>query len=217
MKFANLFSALSGTSLLEKTYTRVEEIHGSTRQMFESSFQCVMDSSISCDVSVIRKDKDINREIIEIRRHLFNYTASSSDPNLSTVLSLTSIVIDYERIGDYSKNIAQLPSVVQGRLTNANYTKLIEEMYEMLITLFGITRKAFSLENEEEAKEGVRIHEKVKRLHLRILQEIDMDEEVTRQEAIIFALLANFLRRINAHLSNICTAIYQPFPKIGFA
>jgi len=176
-----------------------------------------MDSSISCDVSVIRKDKDINREIIEIRRHLFNYTASSSDPNLSTVLSLTSIVIDYERIGDYSKNIAQLPSVVQGRLTNANYTKLIEEMYEMLITLFGITRKAFSLENEEEAKEGVRIHEKVKRLHLRILQEIDMDKEVTRQEAIIFALLANFLRRINAHLSNICTAIYQPFPKIGFA
>ena len=217
MKFSNLFGALSGSTLLEKSYTTTEKVHDATKMMFESSFGCVMDESLSCDISVVQKDKEINRQIIEIRRQLFNYVSTSSNPNVSGVLSLTSIVIDYERIGDYTKNISQLPSIVTGRLTNGYYNDKVLEMYELLKKLFAITKRAFTAENEEEAKEGVRIHETVKDLHLKILREIDSDRKVTRQEAIVYVLLSGFFRRINGHLSNICTAIYQPFPKIGFA
>jgi len=185
--------------------------------MFLNSVNCIMDESQSCDVSVIQKDKEINREIVGIRRELFNYVSTSSNPNISAVLSLTSIVIDYERIGDYTKNIAQLPSVVKGRLSNDHYNERIIEMNRILEKIFDLTGRAFIKENEEEAKEAVEMHEMVKELHLGILQKMDVDENVSRQEAIFYALLSNFFRRINAHLSNICTAIYQPFPKIGFA
>ena len=217
MKFTNLFRALSGSTLLEKAYGETEKVHKATHQMFLNSVDCIGDKSMSCDISVIQKDKEINREIIEIRRELFNYVSTSSNPNISAVLSLTSIVIDYERIGDYSKNIAQLPFVVKGRLTNEHYNKRIQTMHGMLKQIFDMTGRAFIKENEEEAKEAVRMHEKVKKLHLNILQKMDADDNVSRQEAIFYALLSNFFRRINAHLSNICTAIYQPFPKIGFA
>lgn len=217
MKFTSLFRALSGSTLLEKAYSETERVHRATLQMFLNSVDSITGGSMSCEVSVIQKDKEINREIVDIRRELFNYVSISSNPNIAAVLSLTSIVIDYERIGDYSKNIAQLPTVVKGRLTNEYYSERILRMNRMLKQIFDLTGRAFIKENEEEAKEAVRIHEKVKKLHLDLLQKMDVDENLSRQEAIFYALLSNFFRRINAHLSNICTAIYQPFPKIGFA
>ena len=217
MKFTNLFKALSSHELLEKIYVQTGRVHDATQEMFENSFGCVMGSIPDCELSVIRRDKGINREIIDIRKRLFNYVSTSQNPNVSAALSLTSIIIDYERIGDYTKNIVQLLSVLEGRPANAHYNEKIMEMYRLLIDIFAMTNRAFGDEDEEKAREAVTVHEKVKEMHIDILQSIDRDENVARQEAVIYALLLSFLRRINGHLSNICTAAYRPFPNIGFA
>ncbi|MDP7264369.1 MAG: PhoU domain-containing protein [Candidatus Thermoplasmatota archaeon] len=217
MKFTNLFRALSGHELLERTYKQTGRVHDKTRDMFENSFGCIMGKIPECDLTVIKKDKEINREIIEIRRRLFNYVSTSRNPNFSAALSLTSIIIDYERIGDYTKNIAQLLSVLSGRPETESYNDRLMDMYDLLIEIFTLTKRAFENEDEEKAKVAVQTHEKVKKMHLEILQSIDRDENIGRQEALIYALLLNFLRRINGHLSNICTATYRSFPKIGFA
>jgi len=217
MKFTNLFRALSGHELLEQIYTQTGKVHDATRDMFENSFGCVMGKIPECGLTVIQRDKDINREIIDIRRRLFNYVSTSRNPNFSAALSLTSIIIDYERIGDYTKNIAQLLSVLSGRPANESYNERLMNMYEMLINIFTMTDRAFGKEDEEKAREAVQAHEKVKKMHLDILQSIDRDENIGRQEALVYALLLSFLRRINGHLSNICTAAYRAFPNIGFA
>ncbi len=217
MKFTNLFRALSGHELLERTYKQTGRVHDETRDMFENSFGCIMGKIPECELTVIQRDKDINREIIEIRRRLFNYVSTSRNPNFSAALSLTSIIIDYERIGDYTKNIAQLLSVLSGRPANVSYNDKLMDMYELMLEIFTLTNSAFANEDDKKAKEAVLAHEKVKKMHLDILQSIDRDENIGRQEALIYALLLSFLRRINGHLSNICTAAYRPFPKIGFA
>ena len=153
MKFTNLFKALSGHELLERTYAQTGRVHDETRDMFENSFGCIMGKIPECELTVIEKDKEINREIIKIRRRLFNYVSTSRNPNFSASLSLTSIIIDYERIGDYTKNIAQLLSVLSGRPANQCYNDKLMDMYELLIEIFTLTNTAFGNEDEEKAKE----------------------------------------------------------------
>ncbi len=42
------------------------------------------------------------------------------------------------------------------------------------------------------------------------------DNNLTTADAVCLALYARYLKRINAHLTNIASAIVNPFPRIGF-
>jgi hypothetical protein len=45
---------------------------------------------------------------------------------------------------------------------------------------------------------------------------LNEDEKILTTNAISYALLTGYFRRINAHLANICTGVLHPFPALGF-
>jgi hypothetical protein len=42
------------------------------------------------------------------------------------------------------------------------------------------------------------------------------DSELACAESVCVAMYARFLKRINAHLTNIASAVVNPFPRISF-
>ncbi len=216
MSFKRIYDALTKAPLLEKAYNNAWGMHKRAKEMFEESAKCL----IGCDISVAKRlsleDKRINKYEKKIRREVMEYLAVTSAPNLNASLVLISIVIDYERIGDLCKNIAQLCIEYPADFTEEQYVKDINAIKANISNLFDLTLIAIEQSDSEKAKEAIGIHDRVKEIHNRIIQRLNEDEKISTTNAISYALLTGYFRRINAHLANICTGVLYPFPALGF-
>jgi phosphate uptake regulator len=216
MSFKSIYDALTKAPLLENAYNDASEMHKLAKEMFEESTKCL----IGCDVDVAKKlgleDKRINKREKRVRRKVMEYLAVTSAPNLNASLVLISIVIDYERIGDLCKNIAQLCIEYPADFGEEDYSKDINLMKDNISKMFDLTLVAMEQSDEEKAKEVIAIHDKVKGIHNSIIKKLNEDDKISTTNAISYALLTGYFRRINAHLANICTGVLHPFPALGF-
>ena len=135
---------------------------------------------------------------------------------LNASLILISIVIDYERIGDLCKNIAQACIEYPADFADEEYARDINKIISNLSKMFDLTLAAIEKSDPEKAKEAISHHDKVKVIHNNIIKRLNEDEAVSTTNAIGYAMLTGYLRRINAHLANICTGVLHPFPSLGF-
>ncbi len=190
-----------------------------TRQMFTVSVQSLRQSdSAEVGVEIYAMDQKINQYEQDVRRNVLKHLAITGGANIIPGLILTSIVIDIERIGDYTKNIKDLAAGHPTRLTGGRYNEdLINletgvgEVYEKILPM---------LKSSDSA--GAR---KLMKGHWWILQKCDEivkeliaspDPEITATDAVATALYTRYLKRIAAHLMNIASSIFNPFERIGF-
>jgi phosphate uptake regulator len=216
MPFKRIYDALTKAPLLENAYKDAWEMHKLDKEMFEESTTCL----IGCEIEVARKmsleDKRINKLEKKVRRKVMEYLAITTAPNLSASLILISIVIDYERIGDLCKNIAQVCIEYPADFGDEVVVKDIFQMKDCLSKMFDLTLIAIEQTDSEKAKEVIGMHNKVKGIHNNIIKTLNEDEKIVTTNAISYALLSGYFRRINAHLANICTGVLHPFPALGF-
>lgn len=212
----NIFDALTKSVLLEKGFNNLWEMHRLCKDMFEESTTCI----IGCDVTVAKKlsveDKRINKLEKKIRREVLEYLAVTTAPNLNASLILISIVIDYERIGDLCKNIAQVCIEYPADFGDEEYAIAINQIKNNLSKMFDLTLVAIEKSDPDKAKEAISHHDKVKVLHNNIIKKLNEDKDISATNAISYAMLTGYFRRINAHLANICTGVLHPFPALGF-
>jgi len=104
-------------TLMDKAYQRSFEMLEITRKMYleaKESLRHKEDTQIKFDIYDL--DSEINRFEREVRRNVFNYLTVSGGERLTSGLILVSIIIDIERIGDYTKNIVELALNHPGKL-----------------------------------------------------------------------------------------------------
>ncbi len=216
MSFKSFYDLLSKGTLLEEAFDESEHIHDLTNQMFSQSTQALITHDKELTSEVVRTDKVVNAEFIKIRRKLFEYLSISAAPNVSASLILSNIAIDYERIGDYCKNIAQLVEWYPIEINEGKYRDWVLEIRDNIQHMFNSTKKALIDEDEELAKEVIARHGKVKEIHTEIVRALNTDTDISVREAIVVAKVGGYLRRVSAHLGNICTGVFRPFPRMGF-
>lgn len=202
--------------MLVKIWDNAGEMHKESKKMFQLSFNCLVsrNDELACNLS--KEDVRINKYEVRIRNEILEYLALNSSPNLNASLILSSIVIDYERIGDYCKNIAQLTLLFPTKLNDDEYMSTINHMRDSILGAFDYTYQAFQKEDKEKAKEVIKSHEGLKNLHAALVQRINEDKKIDAKKAIVYASLASYLRRISAHLKNISSGVINPFPELGF-
>jgi phosphate uptake regulator len=216
MPFREVWDAITKSKMLVKIWEDAGLMHKESKKMFKLSFNCLVncDDKVACNLS--EEDIRINKYEVKIRNEILEYLAINRSPNLNASLILSSIVIDYERIGDYCKNIAQLTLLFPTKLTEDRYMKLINEMKEAIIKSFDLTYKAFQKDDKNKAKNMIKGHENLKNLHSDLVKKINENKKLDVHKAIVYASLATYLRRISAHLKNICSGVINPFPELGF-
>ncbi len=217
MSFKRVYDALTKGPLLEEAFGRLEDMHDLARSNFEASFDCLFGGEEKvCAREIAAEDKRINEMEIQIRKEVFEYLAISSAPNVNASLILISTVIDYERIGDICKNIAQLGLQFPEELDGDEYMEDINRMKDGILKQFDLVKGAVIDGDFGKAKAAIAIHDEIKDIHNHLVGQINTDPNLTVKQGITYALLGYYIRRINAHLGNIGSTAIRSFPKIGF-
>jgi phosphate uptake regulator len=162
-------------------------------------------------------DKQVNKREIEIREKILKHLAFGADKvDIAPALSLSSIVIDIERIGDYCKNMFELAEIYPEKLDEDSYIQKLKEMSEEISHEFDVTYLAFKEADEEKAEYVMKKHLEINKILENLLREVAKDDSLKPRKAIIIALLTRYFKRVSAHLKNVASSIVNPYPKISF-
>jgi phosphate uptake regulator len=101
--------------------------------------------------NIYEKDQMINTYQQEVRRNVLKYLAITGGLNVIPGLILASIVIDLERIGDYTKNITDL--AVPERLEGGRYEEDLRRIEEVVKYTFAHLLPMLKESNRRGAKQ----------------------------------------------------------------
>jgi Na+/phosphate symporter len=206
-------------SLIDRAYKRSFKMLDITRSMYieaKESLRHRDDNEI--DLKVKETDKEVNSYEREVRRMVMNHLSITGTANLPQGFILVSIIIDIERIGDYTKNMVELALDHPGKLHGGEFEEKLLQLEEAVEDNFNLTNKCFREGNESLALELLKKYERVNEECDKLLMALvrKKDGEIRPGDSAALALYVRWLKRINSHLRNITTSVVNPFDRIGF-
>lgn len=217
--FKKLLSIFRKDSLMDQAYRRSYLMLELTHEMFlkaRKSLRYREDSEI--DVDIYDRDAEINKFEHEVRRDVFNHLAVRGSERLPSGLVLASIIIDIERIGDYTKNMVELALNHPGKLHGGMYEKDLQRIETAVEDNLVKTRNCFESSDVASALVLLDEYKWVNPICDKILKGLikEEDKNIPPGDAVSLGLYFRWLKRINSHLRNITTSIVNPFDRIGF-
>jgi phosphate uptake regulator len=205
--------------LLKQAWQRSFEMLEITHQMFLEAIKTLREAEGTHVREEIReKDRIINQYTQDVRRQVLTHCAMRGPEDLPSGLVLVVIVIDIERIGDYTKNIVDIATNYTKRLRVEPYKDDLQKLEDAVKDNFIRTKACVESSDDEAAQALLDEYEWVNHECDRVLRQLVREENkaLTTTAAATLALYIRWLKRINAHLRNITTSIVNPFDLIGF-
>ncbi len=217
--FKEFFEIFRKGDQLQQAFDRSHEMLKEDREMFEAAIHSLREQDDArLDVDIYAKDQQINAYQREVRRKVFTHLTLASGRDLHAGLALISVVIDIERIGDYTKNIVELALNHPARLKCGPFEENIRRIETTVKTMFGLLLEALPGNDEAKAREVMSEHWWIARRTDEIVDTIIQKDDpgLPGREAATTALYARYLKRTSAHLMDIASSIVNPFDRIGF-
>ena len=188
------------------------------KEMFEEAVKSLRTSETGeYAENVFKKDKLINKYQRDVRKKVLTHLVMSDKLEIPSGLVLVSVVIDIERIGDYTKNIMDLALAHKSILNAGKYENELKEIEDKISKFFELTIEAFSNSDKDTARIVMSEYKKISgTCDKRIEELIKNADDFTPSDAVALALYLRYLKRIGAHLHNICTSVVNPFHRIGY-
>jgi phosphate transport system protein len=214
-----LLAIFKKDTLLDRAYNRSYSMIDITWDMFLKAKKSLRETDINkLDINIYDRDIEVNKYEREVRRNVLSHLTVAGAHDIYSGLLLVSIIIDIERVGDYTKNIVELamnhPAKLDGGIFEADL-KRIEAAVE---DTFRRVRKVFETTDVEEAEKLLSDYQWVNRdCDQHVVDYIKgSDKTISTGDAVSLALYFRYLKRINSHLRNIATGVVNPFDQIGF-
>lgn len=206
-------------SLIDRAYQRSFTMMDITQSMYleaKESLRKREDSEIDLKVKDI--DKEVNSYEREVRRMVMKHLSVTGTANLPQGFILVSIIIDIERIGDYTKNMVELALDHPGKLLGGEFEDKVIRIEEALEDNFNLTNKCFKEGDERIAHELLAKYAWVNDACDELVKVLvsKRDRDIKPGDSAALALYTRWLKRINSHLRNITTSVVNPFDRIGF-
>jgi phosphate uptake regulator len=167
---------------------------------------------------IYERDRVLNRYERSVRRKIVTHMSVSSKPDINLGLVLTAIVIDIERIGDYTKNIVELAVGLTSPFDALELNDDVSRIERAIDAMF--TDAIPALEGSDEARAR-----KIMEAHAEVAKVVDsaiprlQDSQVLKGRsghAVTVALYMRYLKRVSAHLKNVASSVVNPYHRIGF-
>ena len=218
--FKQIFNMFKADSLFEQALGECHEMLDIDLTMFKASIESLRKSdSADINIDIFSMDKKINAFERDVRRKVMTHLAIGGKEDIGSGLVLVSVVIDIERIGDYTKNIYDLAVNYSKRLKGGSVEDRLAEIEKISFKLFEDTIDAFKNQDIEKArglmgsyKENISIQSDA--ITNDIIAGKISDLEIGSASSV--GLYARYLKRIAAHSRNLISSIVNPFEKIGY-
>jgi phosphate transport system protein len=215
-KFLELFGK---ENLLDQAIETTIKMLQTDQEMYLASVKSLRQRDNSdLPFDVFEKDKEINKYERQVRRNVLTHLTVSGTHNIVPGLVLVSIVIDVERIGDYTKNITELAMAHPKKLEGGIFEDQLAEIEQIVKDRFDKITDVIADMDIAKARAILSEHRNVSSKCDQIVTDIinEKDKSLGPGDATVLALYFRYLKRIAAHVTNIASSIVNPFPRIGF-
>ena len=167
-----------------------------------------------------KRDIEINIFQRDVRRKVVTHYAISQDiDDLPNGLVLLNMVVDVERVGDYTKNILDLALNHPNIIKSEEFSEDLYHVEQEVISRFSKTLEAIHTQDADVAQKLLANYKTTLTsisdtiVNGCISGEISLGDE---SKTVALALYARYLKRIGAHLKNITTVLVNPFDAVGY-
>ena len=207
-------------NLFEQAYQEASKMLDTDAAMYEASVDALRHSDTAeVKFDIYDADKGVNRSERDVRKKVMTHLVVSGGTNLASGMSLVSVVVDIERIGDYTKNIYDLAVHHPLRLQGGPVEEKLQKVETAVTTDFKGMIEVFKHRDEDKArvimnnyKEG--LSDACEEISNSILS--GSISGLDSSDATAVSLYARFLKRIASHSRNIVTSVVNPFHRIGY-
>jgi phosphate uptake regulator len=170
------------------------------------------------ETDIYKRDQQLNKYERSVRRKIVTHMSVSAKPDINLGLVLTAIVIDIERIGDYTKNIVELAGAVPHPFDGLELHDEVAQIEESLGRMFDDIAPALQTSDEARARGIIGSHTIIASQVDEHLRTLCSGESLSGRSghAATVALYLRFLKRVSAHLKNVATSVVNPYHRIGF-
>ena len=219
--FKDLVTIWNSEDSLSQAWTSSNEMLHLSHEMFTDSVNALRSGEKNKVIKSIKlRDEEINQYHREIRKKVVTYYSVSKDvTNINSGLVLINMVVDIERVGDYTKNILDLAKYYPKKLRSEKISEDLRIIEQAVIERFQNTVKAVEEMDEIAAKELIKSYRSDlgKLSDNLVASSISGDLEIGEEHmASSMVLYARYLKRIGAHLKNITSVVINPFESIGY-
>ena len=213
----DLLTLFRGGGLCEEAFDEallmLDESHG----MFRDAIAALRkDGTLAADI--YERDQQLNKYERSVRRKIVTHMSVSAKPDINMGLVLTSLVVDIERIGDYTKNIAELAATLEEPFDALDLNDDVEELENTLQKMFTCVAEALRDADEDVARSVMEMQSRVGDLVEADILRLRRREVLKGRSghAVTVAIYLRYLKRVGAHLKNLATSVVNPYDRIGF-
>ena len=219
--FKDLVTIWNSEDSLSQAWTSSNEMLHLSHEMFTDSVNALRSGEKNKVIKSIKlRDEEINQYHRDIRKKVVtHYSVSKDVTNINSGLVLINMVVDIERVGDYTKNILDLAKHYPKKLMSEKVSEDLRIIEQAVIERFQNTVKAVEEMDEIAAKELIKSYRSDlgKLSDNLVASSISGDLEIGEEHmASSMVLYARYLKRIGAHLKNITSVVINPFESFGY-
>ena len=219
--FKDLVTIWNSEDSLSQAWTSSNEMLHLSHEMFTDSINALRSGEKNKVIKSIKlRDEEINQYHRDIRKKVVTYYSVSKDvTNINSGLVLINMVVDIERVGDYTKNILDLAKYYPKKLRSEKVSEDLRIIEQAVIERFQNTVKAVEEMDEIAAKKLIKSYRSDlgKLSDNLVASSISGDLKIGEEHmASSMVLYARYLKRIGAHLKNITSVVINPFESIGY-
>ena len=219
--FKNLVNIWKSEDSLSQAWSSSNEMLVISHDMFNDSINALRSGEKNKVIKNIKqRDEIINQYHREIRKKVVTYYSVSKDIlNIDSGLVLLNMVVDIERVGDYSKNILDLAKHHPKKLVSEKISDELRIIEKAVIERFKNTVIAIETMDEDIARKLIKSYRSDlgKISDNLVASSISGNFQIGEEhKASSMVLYARYLKRIGAHLKNITSVVVNPFESIGY-
>lgn len=209
-----LFGLFSEESppLVEEAFEHIQRMLEGGHHMFAAAAAFTLDNEI-LSVDLHELDRTINEREQALRRAVLEHLTIDPQREMVFSLKLLSVVHEAERIGDLAKSICKAGKLAHHPRMGPPVDPL-RDVRDRILKMFDHAEKGFVEEEAAEARALMQMHETMKQDVTDYLTHLATRDDLTPNEAIVYALTARLLSRVSSHLSNVASVVVSPFDQI---
>lgn len=215
--FKNLMQFWKGKDFLTEVLEEFKNMLDDTHKMFEAVCNKLIYNKEEPGLvdRVYDIDKKVNELQRNIRKRIVEHLSIQPSVDVSTSLLLMSVVKDAERLGDYAKNLLEVIDLLEKPMDRKTYSALFNNTEKEILELFKKTKAAFIGSDEAQARSSWEYETAIKNRCNEIVEKV-AKSSFSVNEAVCFALIARYFKRIAAHLTNIATSVVVPLDELDY-
>ena len=219
--FREIVNQWKSEDLLSQAWDESYKMMMLSNEMFTQAIKYLREGENDETIRMLKKrDVEINTFQRDVRRKVVTHYSISQDiDDLPNGLVLLNMVVDVERVGDYTKNILDLALNHPNIIKSEEFSEDLYHVEQEVISRFSKTIEAIHTQDADVARSMmVSYKETLTSVSDDIVNgcisgEITLGDE---SKTVSLALYARYLKRIGAHLKNITTVLINPFDAVGY-